>query len=427
MLAVLLNKTYFILWIILTPIIPIILIYRILRGKETYKRINERLGYSFIKKPKKELIWINAVSLGELRSTIPLIKILIKKNYNILITTVTLTSASHVQTIIKEIDNSKIIHQFSPIDHPFSIRMFLNHWKPSCIALIESEIWPNLINHGYKKNIPLVLLQGRITEKSYQRWLSLNNFSSCLFNKFSIVITQDYINGERFRKLGATNIVKGINLKNFVPAPYMKKNKETEFLSSVNSKNILLFASLHNSIEFEAAITSHKETKKYIHNLITIIVPRHPNKAKDILYLSRNNNLNTLLRSENHKIDVNTDIYIADTIGELGSFFKFADVCFIGGSLSNKGGHNLIEPAKEKCAIIYGPDVRNHQEISDKLLKNNAAIQVMNIEELHKEIINLYQNKENIKKLSNLAYNITNELDNSIEVIINKLKPYLKK
>ena len=173
MLAVLLNKSYFILWIILTPIIPIIFIYRILRGKETYKRINERVGYSFIKKPKKELIWINAVSLGELRSTIPLIRVLIKENYNILITTVTLTSASHVQTIIKEIDNSKIIHQFSPIDHPFSVRIFLNHWKPSCIILIESEIWPNLINHGYKKNIPLVLLQGRIAEKSYKKPLQV--------------------------------------------------------------------------------------------------------------------------------------------------------------------------------------------------------------------------------------------------------------
>lgn len=427
MLAVLLNKIYFILWVLLTPVIPIILIYRIFKGKETYKRINERVGYSFIKKPKKDLIWVNAVSLGELRSTIPIIKILIKKNYNILITTVTLTSASHVKTIIKEIDKNNIIHQFSPIDHPFFIRMFLNHWKPSCIALIESEIWPNLINYSYKKKIPIILLQGRITEKSYKRWLFINSFSSYLFNKFSLVISQDIINGDRFKKLGATNIVKGINLKNFVPAPYMDKNKEKDFLCSIGNRNILLFASLHNNIEFEAAITSQKATKQYIHNLITIIVPRHPETAKDILYLSNKHNLNVSLRSQNHKIDINTDIYVADTIGELGSFFKVSDVCFMGGSLSNKGGHNLIEPAKEKCAIIYGPDVRNHQQISDKLLKNNASIQVNNIQELHKEIINLFQNKENIKKLSNLAYNITKELDDSVEVIINKLKPYLEK
>ena len=156
MLAILLNGIYFLLWFIVTPIIPIIFIYRILSGKENYKRIYERIGYSSLKRPNKKLIWVNAVSLGELRSTIPLIKILLQQNYSILRTTVTLTSASHVKTIINKIDNKNITHHFSPIDHPLANILFLNHWKPSCIILIESEIWPNLINNSFKRKIPLM-------------------------------------------------------------------------------------------------------------------------------------------------------------------------------------------------------------------------------------------------------------------------------
>ena len=427
MLAVLLNGIYFLLWFIITPIIPLIFLYRILIGKESYKRINERFGYPLIKRPKKNLIWINAVSLGELRSTIPLIKILLKQNYNILVTTVTITSASHVKTIIKKIDSKNIIHQFSPIDHPLSNKIFLNHWNPCCLILIESEIWPNLINISYKKRIPLILLQGRITEKSYKRWLYVKFLSVLIFNKFCLIIAQDIINGQRFEKLGATNVKKGINLKNAVPAPFMDKIKEKSLISNINNRKVLLFASIHNNIENEAAITSHIKVKKYTKNLLTIIVPRHPEMADQILSLSKKYDLDTKIRSYDQHINNSTDIYIADTIGELGSFFKIADICFMGGTLSNKGGHNLIEPAIEKCAIIYGPDVSNHQDISDILIKNNAAIQIKNIKELYTEIIKLYQNEENIKKFSDLAYNITNKLGNPSSIILNELEPYLKK
>ena len=427
MLAILLNGIYFLLWFIITPIIPIIFIYRILSGKENYKRIYERIGYSSLKRPNNKLIWINAVSLGELRSTIPLIKILIQQNYSILITTVTLTSASHVKTIINKIDNKNIIHHFSPIDHPLANIIFLNHWKPSCIILIESEIWPNLINNSFKRRIPLILLQGRITEKSYNKWLYIKSLSNNIFRKFCLVISQDAINGVRFEKLGATNVIKGINLKNSVPAPLMDKIKEESIISSINNRKVLLFASIHNDIENEAAITSHIEAKKYAKDLLTIIVPRHPKMSDQILSLCKKYSLDTKIRSYKQSIDHNTDIYIADTIGELGSFFRITDICFIGGTLSKKGGHNLIEPAMERCAIIYGPDVSNHQDISDILIKNNAAIQIRNIKELHKTIINLYQNEEKIKKFSDLAYNITNKFDNPNIIILNELKPYLKK
>jgi 3-deoxy-D-manno-octulosonic-acid transferase len=422
-----LKKIYTLTWLAITPIIPLIFIYRIIQGKESYKRINERIGFSLLKKPEKKLVWINAVSLGELRSTIPLIKALIEQNFEIIVTTVTLTSANHIKTIIDNLDSKNIIHQFTPIDHPLSIKVFLNHWNPSCIILIESEIWPNLISQSSNKNIPLILLQGRITEKSYKKWLYLSSFSNYIFQKFCLVVSQDNLNGKRFEKLGSQNVIKGINLKNSVPAPYMDQSKEKIILSNINKRQVLLFASIHNNIEDEAAISSHIEAKKYTPDLLSIIVPRHPKKIDNIIYLANLHNLQTKIRSFNQPIDNNTDIYIADTIGELGSFFKIADICFMGGTLSNKGGHNLIEPAMEKCAIIYGPDVRNHQTISAILLKNNASIQINNIRELNEEIINLTQNKEKIKKMADLSYNISNNLDDPSTIILNKLKPYLKK
>ena len=164
----------------------------------------------------------------------------------------------------------------------------------------------------------------------------------------------------------------------------MDKIKEESIISSIDNRKVLLFASIHNDIENEAAITSHLEAKKYTRDLLTIIVPRHPKMSDQILSLCKKYSLDTKIRSYKQSIDHKTDIYIADTIGELGSFYRITDICFIGGTLSAKGGHNLIEPAMERCAIIYGPDVSNHQDISDILIKNNAAIQIKNITELHK-------------------------------------------
>ena len=186
MLAVLLVKTYYIIWLLLTPFIPLVLIYRAIQGKERFNRINERIGIAKIKRPKGELVWINAASVGELRSTIPLIKRLIEEDLKILITTVTVTSAIHIKAIVKDIGNKNIIHQFSPIDHPLFINFFINHWKPSLLLLIESEIWPHIIIKSFNKKIPLILLQGRMSEKSYKKWLLINSLSQYLYNKFSV-------------------------------------------------------------------------------------------------------------------------------------------------------------------------------------------------------------------------------------------------
>ena len=426
MLAVLLVKTYYIIWLLLTPFIPLVLIYRAIQGKERFNRINERIGIAKIKRPKGELVWINAASVGELRSTIPLIKRLIEEDLKILITTVTVTSALHIKAIVKDIGNKNIIHQFSPIDHPLFINFFINHWKPSLLLLIESEIWPHIIIKSFNKKIPLILLQGRMSKKSYKKWLLVHSLSQYLYKKFSLIVSQDLTNGNRYKILGGNNVMSGINLKNGITANHMDHKEEEEIITLTNKRPILLFASIHDKIEDQAAIISHIEAKKYDADLLTIIVPRHTKMIKNIMSLVNTYKLKTKIRSKRQVPDYNTEIYIADTIGELGSFMQIADICFVGGSLSPKGGHNLIEPALEKCAIIYGPDVSNHENTSEILLKENAAIQINNINELKIEISKLMNNKKEIKKMVDKAYNVINNIPDPSYILLNQIKPYLK-
>ena len=426
MLEFILTKFYYFIWILLTPFIPLIIIYRILNRKEEIHKIKEKFGLNNYKRPEGNLIWINAASLGEARSAIPLIKEILKYNVKILFTTVTITSAKHIKSILEDINNKKIIHQYSPIDHPFVLWLFYKNWKPSSVILVESEIWPNIIIKSFKNNIPIILIQGRMSQKSYKKWHILKKFSENLFTKLSLVIAQDNQNSERYKKLGAKNVLQPINLKNKLNAPKMTSNKEIEIINSINDKLVLLFASIHEDIEDEAAILAHIKAKEIYPELITIVVPRHPNNIKNILNLSKTKNLNIVIRSSLNLPNSSTDIYIVNTIGELGSFYKISNICFIGGSLSNKGGHNLIEPALEKCAIIFGPDVSNQKSTSKILLDNKCAIQINSLEELENTIIDLISNKEKINYLANKAYEIIEEIPSPANTLMDKIKPILK-
>ncbi len=426
MLEFILTKFYYFIWILLTPFIPLITIYRILNRKEEIHKIKEKFGLNNYKRPEGNLIWINAASLGEARSAIPLIKEILKYNVKILFTTVTITSAKHIKSILEDINNKKIIHQYSPIDHPFVLWLFYKNWKPNSVILVESEIWPNIIIKSFKNNIPIILIQGRMSQKSYKKWHILKKFSKNLFTKLSLVIAQDNQNSERYKKLGAKNVLQPINLKNKLNAPKMTSNKEIEIINSINDKLVLLFASIHEDIEDEAAILAHIKAKEIYPELITIVVPRHPNNIKNILNLSKTKNLNIVIRNSLNLPNSSTDIYIVNTIGELGSFYKISNICFIGGSLSNKGGHNLIEPALEKCAIIFGPDVSNQKSTSKILLDNKCAIQINSLEELENTIIDLISNKEKINYLANKAYEIIEEIPSPANTLMNKIKPILK-
>jgi len=426
LLGFVIAKLYNIIWIFITPFIPFLIIFRLISQKEELNKFKEKIGINSFKRPKGNLIWINAVSLGEARSVIPLIKDILKYDVKILFTTVTVTSSKHIKSILKNINNDNIIHQYSPIDHPMIINSFLNHWKPDSIILIESEIWPNIIIKSFKRKIPILLLQGRMSDKTFKKWKIFSSLSKYIFSKFSLIIGQDHENSIKYKKLGGKNFNKEINLKNFLPAPKMDIKNEEELKASINQNLILLFASIHEDIEDEATILSHIKTKQINPDILTIVVPRHPKKINHILKIAKKYKLNTILRSSKNLPNASTDIYIADTIGELGSFYKIADICFIGGSLTNRGGHNLIEPALEKCVILFGPDVSNHMASAKKLLNNHAAIQINNINELIEKITTLSQNKIKIKQLKNQAYETIKKMPSPTKEALKTIKPILK-
>ena len=426
MFGLLLAKFYYIIWIFITPLLPFIYFYRLILKKEELNKIKEKFGFNSNKYKNSNLIWINAASLGEARSAIPLIKELLTYNVKILFTTVTVTSAKHVRSILKDINSDNICHQYAPIDHPIVINIFLNNWKPKSIIFIESEIWPNIIIKSHYRKIPLILIQGRMSLNTYKKWIVLKSFAKYIFQKFNLIIAQDNKNYMRYKNIGAVNIANEINLKNSVNAPKMSYSKKSSLTKNINKKFIIVFASIHDNIEEEAAILSHKKLKKIKHNLLTIIVPRYPQKISNILKLGVKNNLNINLRSSKKPSKTITDIYVADTIGELGTFYEIADICFIGGSLAQKGGHNLIEPAFEKCAIIFGPDVSNHISTAEILLNNQAAIQIKNTNELIAELTSLCKNNNEVNKLKNKAFKLVKDMPSPVKEILDIIKPILK-
>ena len=405
------------------PLIPFIFLIRIINNKEDINRIRERIGLATNKRPRGKLIWINAVSVGEVRSILPLTKELSKMNINILITSVTVTSAKHIKGFIK--NDKKIFHQFAPIDNPFIVKKFLKYWRPDISIFVESEIWPNMITKSFNMNIPLILIQARISEKTYQKWLYFRSLSKYLLKKFDLIITQDLESGEKFLNLGAINIIENINLKLLSKAPRSNYKKEQELLKLTRTRLVLLFASIHDEIEENASIISHRLGSKLDKNLLTIIVPRHPEKIDNLIKIIEKNNLNYKIRSKGELPSIDTDIYIANTIGEMGSFFSICDISFIGGTLSNKGGHNLIEPALEKCSIIFGPDVANHKSVSKILIKSKGAIQIKNTEELGENICELIRDKEYRNNLGELAYQAMNNMSNPTFEILKNINPII--
>ena len=418
-------KLYYIVWILITPILPFIYIYRLILKKEEFTKIKEKFGISNTIN-KENTIWINAASLGEARSVIPLILELLEHNVKIIFTTVTVTSAKHIRSILKKINNDNIQHQYSPIDHPIILNVFLNHWKPKAIIFVESEIWPNIIIKSHYRKIPLILLQGRMSLNTYKKWKFLKSFSNFIFSKFDKIIAQDYDNYLRYEKIGGINLSKDINLKNSINAPKMANLEKIELIKNINKKFIIVFASIHEEIEEEAAILSHYKLKKIKPNLLTIIVPRYPQKISNIIKLASNKNLKTILRSSKMIPKSDTDIYVADTIGELGTFYEISDICFIGGSLAKKGGHNLIEAALEKCSIIFGPDVSNHLSTAKILLNNKAAIQIKNTNELIQELITLCRNKNEVNRLKKQAHKVVKDMPSPVNEILDIIKPILK-
>jgi len=380
---------------------PIIIIYRIFKKKEDPRRFLEKIG-KFKKNLNNNVIWFHGSSVGEILSVIPLIEKLEKRKNikKILITSNTLSSAK----ILKKLRLKKTFHQFFPLDANFLVEKFLNNWKPKAVFFIDSEIWPNMILRIKEKNIPLILLNARITKKSFQKWSFINNFSKKIFSKFDLCLSQNDATSNYLKFLGSKNIKKIGNLKFSESRSQLKYKSNFEIKKLLKKKKIIFIAiSTHNGEELLCAKV-HDSLKKKYKNIVSIIIPRHIHRAKEIKKELNLIGLNVYLHSSNKLLRDDTDIYLVDTFGETKSFLKFSKIAFMGKSIHGYGGQNPIEAARLGNKIIHGPNIENFVEVYRFLEKQGISTQIRSYKDLEKLVIKF--NKKNnysnqiIKKLA---------------------------
>ena len=395
---------YDLLNLILLIFSPLILLTRYFLGKEDKKRFKEKFCLFSKRNNSKETIWIHGASVGEILSIIPIIKELEKdKNIKkILLTSSTTSSAS----VVLKFKFKKTVHQYYPLDINFLTKFFINYWKPKIAIFVDSEVWPNMYKNLYRKKIPLILLNARITKKSFNRWKFFPNFSKTIFSKITLALPQNSETKKYLHLLGVKNIKIAGNLKYF--GNLEKKKIKNDLSNKFYKRNIWCAASTHKEEEkFIGRV--HNELRSEIKNLITIIIPRHINRTKSIINELNGIGLNYQLHSENKKIKKNTDIYLVDTYGEAIKFYILSKLTFLGGSLVKHGGQNPLEPAREGNYILYGPNISNFKEVYKMLNFLKIAKKINSIKEVKKIVlkrINFNQNNKAKYKLKNIGNKI---------------------
>jgi len=368
------------------------LYFRILKKKECPLRYKEKLGISLKTRNNGYLIWFHCSSIGELKSIFPIIDHYLKKS-QILVTTSTLGSNEVFQK--KYYNTNNIIHQYAPIDSPQIIKKFFKKWNPNIIFFTESEIWPNQIFYAKNNNIPIILLNARISNKSFIKWKLIKNSMNKILNCFDLILCQSNESSDYFNYFGNNNIKILGNLKFVVSEDF--ENKE----ENLNLKKRLVFIALStHPTEEEVCIKIHSSLKSQYPNLLTIIIPRHINRIPEIQKIIINTKLNFLIAESLDNFKNNTDILIINSYGNTKKILKSSKYVFIGGSLVDHGGQNPIEVAYNNSLIFHGPHVHNFTEIYNFLNKENIAFKINSEAELInqlKEKINDYQNK-NIKE-----------------------------
>jgi len=391
---------YQFLIIIIVVISPLIILFRLFKNKEHKTRFIEKFSLIKRKRPKGNLIWFHAASVGELMSIIPLIQELEKNKTikTVLVTTSTLSSSK----IFENFKFKKTIHQFFPIDFKYFTLRFLKYWQPKIAIFIDSEIWPCMFREIKKKSVPLILMNARITKKSFNKWKFFKSFSRNTFGKIDIAYPSNIETFYYLKKLEINKIKKIGNLKFTDSKNSNKKPFSKSFLLSLKKRLIWVASSTHPSEEALVG-KAHIHLRKKLKNLLTIIIPRHVNRVVEIKNELKTFNLNTVIRSSKQKINSKTDIYLVDSYGETKKFFKIAKMIFMGGSIVNHGGQNPIEPARYGLNIVHGPNVGNFKDVFNLFKKKKIAFQINSrnqlIKVIQKLLVRRNKNKFNLKKI----------------------------
>ncbi len=401
---------------------PLIILIRLIKKKEDPIRFKEKLSFSSEKKIDGKLIWFHGASVGEILSIVPLIEKLESNNKikQILITSNTLSSSK----IISNLNLKKTIHQFFPIDTDYHTQKFLNYWKPSLAVFVDSEIWPSMIANIKKRSVALILMNARITQKSYKKWKIFPLDAKKVFGKFDLCLSSSVKSSKYLKLLGAKKIKNIGNLK-FTESENVKNNLSNKLKKKFLSRKIWCASSTHNKEEIICG-NVHKKLKGKHKSLLTILIPRHIDRTAEIVNQIKKLNLKIHLHSSNNKINKDTDVYLVDSFGQTKSFFKICKTVFLGGSIIKHGGQNPLEAARLGCKVLHGPNVWNFSEIYNLLKRNKVSSKVTNLIQLTYEIDKVFNNKnknKNLKikiKIKSLGNKILTSTLNEINVYINK-------
>mgnify|MGYP001265213597 FL=1 len=406
---------YEVLGLILIIFSPIIFFIRIIVGKEDPKRFLEKFCIYSKRFKIRKTIWLHGSSVGEILSVIPIINVLEKnkKIKKIILTSSTTSSA----LIFSKYKFKKTTHIYFPIDTNYLTKKFIKYWKPQIALFIDSEIWPNMFNNLKINNIPIILLNGRITKKSFKRWMKFPYFAKKNFSKISLAMPQNNETSKYLKTLGVKKIKIVGNLKYFGQSKkFLDKNTKKLF------KNRLIFCAASTHYNEELFIGKiHKELKLKYNNLLTILIPRHANRSSSIANELENIGLKIITRSSKQKISKNTDIYIADTYGETSKFYGLSNITFLGGSLVPHGGQNPLEPARMGSYILHGPNIQNFKEVYNMLSKLNISSKINSVFNM-KKIVNKKIKYKQPLKVSQKLNMIGNDI---LKKNLNEINKYL--
>lgn len=402
------------------PLVPLVLAMRAARGKEDRTRSGERYGRSKIKRPDGRLIWVHAASVGETNAVMPLIQRLSAAGFRVLFTSTTVTSAN----IAAQRLPSTAIHQFGPLDIAPYVDRFLNHWRPEFVVFVESELWPTIITRLEENVVPLVVVNARLSERSYRGWRRVRVIAHYLFERIGLVLAQSEEDGARFRSLGAGKVLVTGNLK-FDSPPLTADPDELERLqSAIAQRPVWVAASTHDGEEAMVA-DAHRLIRERIPGVLTVLAPRHPERGAAVREVLASRRLSVAQRSRGEPLLREIDVYLADTLGELGLFYRAAPVAFLGGSMVSRGGQNPIEPAKLVTAVLHGPHVFNFTDIYAVLDKAAPTPSVSDARSLADAVVSLLAAPRTAADLAAAAAKVLTPLSGALDATMLALRPYM--
>ena len=406
----------------LTPALPLILGYRERQGKEEATHRGERLGVASLARPSGTLIWFHAASVGETNAVLPLMDALRArcKDIRFLLTTGTVTSAALARERLSQLD----VHQYAPLDAPAYIERFLDHWQPDLVALTELEIWPNTILACHRRDIPMTLVNARISDRSFKRWRKNRASARPLFSRIRLILAQNERLARRLRELGGREVLVAGNLKVDAPPLPVDATALKVMQSEIGTRPVFMAASTHGG-EDEIVINAFRQMRSATPDLLLLLAPRHPARGAAICTLAQAAGFKTAQRSIGQPIGPDTDIYVADTVGEMGIFYSLAQIAFVGGSLVERGGQNPIEAIRLNVAVMSGPSQFNFADAYDELKRREAVVEIGNADELATEASRLFLDAVRREEVLRNAALALDAMVGALEVTTNALTALL--